>query len=391
LNINSRLVMTRFEFATAARIVFGRGKLAEVPGLVREFGSRALIVTGRDTTRADGLRQSLTEAGIESKVVSVPSEPTVDLVRVGTLAAKTCEFVIGFGGGSAIDAAKAIAAVATNSGEPLDYLEVVGKGRSLECLPLPFVAVPTTAGTGAEVTSNAVLNSPEHALKASLRSPAMLARIALIDPDLTLDVPPSVTVSTGLDALTQLIEAYVSCRANPMTDLFCLEGITRAAASLPRAFTNGKDIEARESMSWASLLSGLALANAGLGVVHAFAGPLGSLLHAPHGALCAALLPFAMRINVSTLRERAPQREALARYRGVAVLLTGNELAEPEDAAGWLIQLSRDLNVRPLRSFGLSEAQIPRLVQKALKASSMRGNPLVLSEAELSSLIEEAL
>jgi alcohol dehydrogenase class IV len=383
--------MIQFEFATAARVVFGRGKLTKLPGLAREFGSRALVVTGRNTRRADRLRGNLSEAGIESSVLAVSSEPTVDLVRNGAKAARICEFVIGFGGGSAIDAAKAIAAVATNSGEPLDYLEVVGKGQMLQGTPLPFIAVPTTAGTGAEVTRNAVLDSSEHGVKASLRSPVMLARIALIDPELTLEVPPPITASTGLDTLTQLIEAYVSCRANAMTDLFCREGIKRATASLRRAFRDGKDVEARESMSWASFLSGLALANAGLGAVHGFAGPLGGLLHAPHGALCAALLPFGMSTNVAALRERAPQHGALDRYRQIAVLLTGNEQAEAEDAARSVRQLCSDLSIRPLREYGLSEAQIPDLVQNAAKASSMKGNPLVLTEAELSSLVREAL
>jgi alcohol dehydrogenase class IV len=385
------MTMIGFEFATAARIVFGRGKLAKLPGLLREFGSRALLVTGLNTARADGLREGLSKNSIETNIFSISSEPTVDLVREGAQAARKCDFVIAFGGGSAIDAAKAIAAVATNSGEPLDYLEVVGKGRSLERVPLPFIAIPTTAGTGAEVTRNAVLDSPEHGVKASLRNPAMLARIALVDPDLTLDVPPSITASTGLDTLTQLIEAYVSCKTNAMTDLFCLEGSKHAASSLRRAFRDGKDVEARESMSWASLLSGLALANAGLGVVHGFAGPLGGLLHAPHGALCAALLPYAMRTNIAALRERGPQHDALARYRQIAVLLTGQERAEPEDAASWIAQLCRDLSIRPLREYGLREMQVSDVVDKAVKASSMKGNPLVLTKAELSELVREAL
>ncbi len=383
--------MIQFEFATAARIVFGRGKLARLPGLVREFGRRALVVTGRNAARADGLRQHLSEAGIESSVLPVPSEPTIDLVRNGAKAAGNYDFVIGFGGGSAIDAAKAIAAVATNSGEPLDYLEVVGKARQLERLPLPFIAVPTTAGTGAEVTRNAVLDSPEHGVKASLRSPAMLARIALIDPDLTLDVPPSITASTGLDTFTQLIEAYVSCRANSMTDLFCLEGIKRAATALRRAFCDGKDVEARESMSWASLLSGLALANAGLGVIHGFAGPLGGLLRAPHGALCAALLPYGMSANIRALRERMPEDDALNRYRQISALLTGDEQAEPEDGVRWMAQLCRDLSIRSLREYGLSETQIPDLIRNALKSSSMKGNPLTLAETELVSLVRDSL
>lgn len=383
--------MIDFEFATATRIVFGKGKIEQLPELVQEFGRRALIVTGRNTTRVDGLRQSLGQSRIETTVLAVPSEPTVDLVREGAQAARKCDFVIGFGGGSAIDAAKAIAAVATNSGEPLDYLEVVGKGQALERTPLPFIAIPTTAGTGAEVTRNAVLDSPEHGVKASLRDPAMLARVALIDPELTLDLPPSITASTGLDTLTQLIEAYVSCRANAMTDLFCLEGSKHASNSLRRAFRNGNDMEARESMSWASLLSGFALANAGLGVVHGFAGPLGGLLHAPHGALCAALLPHAVRTNVAALRDRAPQHDALGRYRQLAILLNGEGHAEPEDAARWVARLCHDFSVPPLHTYGLTELQIPDLVEKALKASSMKGNPLALTKAELSSLLQQAL
>ena len=382
--------MIDFEFATAARIVFGRGKLAKLPEFVRGLGTRALIVTGSNVARADSLRQSLSNSSIETDIFSMSSEPTVDLVREGARAARKCDFVIGFGGGSAIDGAKAIAAVATNSGEPLDYLEVVGKGKALERTPLPFISIPTTAGTGAEVTRNAVLDSPEHGVKASLRNPAMLARVALVDPNLTLDVPPSITASTGLDTLTQLIEAYVSCRANAMTDLFCLEGSKHAASSLRRAYQDGNDVEARESMSWASLLSGLALANAGLGVVHGFAGPLGGLLHAPHGALCAALLSSAMRTNIVALRERAPQHHAFTRYRQIAVLLTGHDQAQPEDAAHWIAQLCQDLSIRPLHSYGLSEWQIPDLVEKALKASSMKGNPLVLTKVELSGLVQEA-
>jgi alcohol dehydrogenase class IV len=332
----------------------------------------------------------LSNSRIETNIFSVFSEPTVDVVREGAQAALKCDFVIGFGGGSAIDAAKAIAAVTTNSGEPLDYMEVVGKGQVLERTPLPFIAIPTTAGTGAEVTRNAVLDSPEHGIKASLRNPAMLARIALVDPELTLDVPPPITASTGLDTLTQLIEAYVSCRANTMTDLFCLEGSKHASSSLRRAFRNGKDMEARESMAWASLLSGLALANAGLGVVHGFAGPLGGLLHSPHGALCAALLPHAMRTNIAALRERAPQHNAVGRYGQLAVLLTGQEHAEPEDAARWVAELCQDLSIRPLSSYGLRESQIPDLVEKAQKASSMKGNPLALTTPELSGLVQHA-
>lgn len=373
----------RFEFATAARIVFRCGAIADLAGLAREFGRRALLVVGRNADRAAPVVAALESAGIDCIVFSVPGEPTLDCVRRGALAARgACELVIGFGGGSAIDAAKAIAALATNSGEPLDYLEVIGRGRPLEGAPLPFIAVPTTAGTGAEVTRNAVIGSPEHGVKASLRSPMMLAKVALVDPELTLEVPPAITASTGLDTLTQLIEPYVSIRANPMTDLFCMEGMQRVVVSLERAFQDGNNLKARESMSFASLLSGLALANAGLGVVHGFAGPLGGMTDAPHGALCAALLPHGIAVNLRALRARDPNGKALERYAAIARVLTGRPTAEPEDAVGWIAKLCRELDVPNLSRYRFADRQIPELVEKAAQASSMKTNPIRLTAEE---------
>ena len=229
-----------------------------------------------------------------------------------------CELLIAIGGGSAIDAGKAIAAMAANPGDVLDYLEVIGKGQPLTNAPFPMIAVPTTAGTGSEVTRNAVLGSPEHGVKASLRSPMMLPRVAIVDPQLTLGLPRAMTASTGLDALTQLIEAYVCLRANPMTDTLCLDGLRAVKSSLVRACEDGNDAAARAGMSYASLLGGLALANAGLGVVHGFAAPIGGMFDAPHGAVCAAILPYGMEANIRALRERSPEGGALARYREIA-------------------------------------------------------------------------
>ncbi len=292
----------RFEFATSARILFGPGRIEELPALARPLGKRALIVTGKTSSRAARVAESLAGSGIQTSLFPVDGEPTLEIVRGGARAARDFDFVIGFGGGSAMDAAKAIAALATNSGEPLDYLEVIGKGQALEHAPLPFVLLPTTAGTGAEVTRNAVLGSPEHGVKASLRSPLMNARLAIVDPELTLGVPAPVTANTGLDTLTQLIEPYVSIRANPFTDAFCTAGLRRVREALRRVYSDGSDRAAREAMSFASLLSGLALANAGLGVVHGFAGPLGGMLGAPHGALCAAVLAHGISANIRAVR-----------------------------------------------------------------------------------------
>ena len=239
------------------------------------------------------------------------------LVRQGVELARReqCDLVIAFGGGSAIDAGKAIAALLANGGELTDYLEVIGKGQPLRHPSVPFIAVPTTAGTGSEVTRNAVLASAEHQVKVSMRSPLMLPRLAVVDPELTLELPPAVTASTGLDALTQLIEPYVSIRANPLTDGFCLEGLRRVSRSLRRAYHAGRDITAREDMSLASLLGGLALANAGLGVVHGFAAPVGGMFHAPHGAICAALLPHGMAHQHPRLPRSRPRKRDVAPLR----------------------------------------------------------------------------
>lgn len=301
-----------------------------------------------------------------------------------------CDVVISFGGGSAIDAGKAIAAVATNGGEPLEFLEVVGKGRAIAVPPLPFIAVPTTAGTGSEVTRNAVLGSTEHSVKASLRSPMMLPRVALVDPELTYGLSPAVTASTGLDALTQLIEPYVSLRANPLVDAICVDGIRRVAGSLRRAYHDGADRDARREMALGSLFGGLALANAGLGVVHGFAAPLGGSYKAPHGALCAALLPHGMAANVAALRVRAPQHPALERYAAIARLLTGRSEASAEDGIIWVHALCVELSVPALRAWGITESDLPGIVEKAARASSMQANPFPLTGEELLAVVKAA-
>jgi alcohol dehydrogenase class IV len=378
----------RFEFATATRVVFGEGMAATLPELARTFGTRSLVVTGASPDRAAALVSALA-----AETFAVPGEPTVDLVREGVRRVRdaACDVVISLGGGSAIDAGKAIASVATNGGEPLEFLEVVGKGRPMAAPPLPFIAVPTTAGTGSEVTRNAVLGSPEHGVKASLRSPLMLPRVALVDPELTYGLTPAVTASTGLDALTQLIEPYVSARANPLVDAVCLEGIGRVAGALRRAYHDGADVDARRDMALASLFGGLALANAGLGVVHGFAAPLGGRWKAPHGALCAAVLPHGMAANVAALQARAPQHPALGRYAAIARLLTGRQEARVEDGIAWVRALCAELNIPPLRAWGVTETDLPGVVEKGARASSMQANPLPLTREELLAVLAAAL
>ncbi|MCE5253211.1 MAG: iron-containing alcohol dehydrogenase [Actinomycetia bacterium] len=382
-----------FEFATAARIIFGAGRLGEIGDIARALGRHALVVTGRTPERAGDLLALLREKKLEVGVFPVAGEPEVDTVRRGTALARDegCDCVIGFGGGAALDAAKAVAILLTNDGDVADYVEIVGRGKALIVPPVPLVAIPTTAGTGSEVTANSVLASPEHRVKVSLRSPMMLPRLALVDPELTYGLPAAVTAATGLDALAQLIEPFVSKRANPLTDGLCREGMSRAARSLRAAVAAGYDARAREDMALAGLFGGMALANAGLGAVHGLAGPLGGMIRAPHGALCAALLPRVVEANLRALRAREPGSGALPRYREVARLLTDNPEAEAEDAVGWLDRLITDLDIPRLRDHGLTPERIPELVGKAARASSMKPNPVELTSEELAAIVEAAL
>jgi alcohol dehydrogenase class IV len=381
-----------FEFATAARIVFGPGAVSRVPEIARESGAhRALVITGTSAGRSTALIEALRSAKIDCVPFTVSGEPTIDCVRQGAVAAQGCDNVISIGGGSVIDGGKAIAALATNPGDVLDYLEVIGQAAPLKTAPLPFIAIPTTSGTGSEVTRNAVLGSPEHRVKASLRSSTMLAKAAIVDPDLTRNLPPDLTATTGLDALTQLIEPYVSARANAVADVFCLDGLRRARTYLSRAFANGYDAEAREGMALVSLYGGLALANAGLGVIHGFAAPLGGMFDAPHGAVVAAILPYGVEANIRALRDRSPEHPALVRYREIARILTGDANAIVEDAVDWIRQLCAKLSIRPLRTFGVDRQHVDTLVVKAAHASSTKANPLVLNERELAGVLEQAI
>lgn len=383
----------QFDIATARRVVFGPGVLAQLPDLARPFGLRILLVAGSQPGRAAPAIDRLRRDQFTIHTFSVPSEPTVDLVTAGAAEAReqNADLVIAIGGGSVLDAGKAIAALAANDQPVTEYLEVIGRAQPLPNPALPVIAIPTTAGTGSESTRNAVLASPTHRVKVSLRSPHMLPAIALVDPELAFDLPPALTASTGFDALTQLIEPYVCTRANPFTDALCRHAIPIAARALPRAVDHPRDVEARSAMALASLYSGMALANAGLGAVHGFAAPIGGMFNAPHGAVCAALLPHVTFANIQALRARQPDSPTLTRYTEVAQLLTGSSSAQPERAADFTRQLARRLGILPLRSFGITAADLPAIAEKAAQASSMKPNPIVLSHSELQSILAAAL
>ncbi len=384
-------MVKNFEFATATRIAFGDGYAKELPALAKEFGSRLLIVTGKDAGRIQALLDLLHANNFTTTLFPVAAEPTVGLVQSGAELARSteCQCVISIGGGSVIDGGKAIAALATNPGNAIDYLEVIGKAQPLQFAPLPFIAVPTTAGTGAEVTRNAVLRSPEHRVKVSLRSTLMLPRIALVDPELTRDLPPALTASTGLDALTQLIEPFVSNRSNPVSDALCREAIPRVIRSLRKACENGSDGEARSEMALGSLCGGLALANSGLGAVHGFAAPIGGMFEVAHGAVCAALLPEVMEKNIS-LAQQQKELALVRRYNDVARLLTGVPTARAGDGVQWVRNLCLALHVPCLALLGIRRADLPEIAEKAAASSSMKGNPIEFTHEQLVEILERA-
>jgi len=383
----------RFEFSTAGRIAFGPGVSEQIPSVVAGFGKHAFLVLGGTANRLGHVLDQLAFGGLTWRSFRVAGEPTTEMTQAAVLSARQAQttVVLAIGGGSVLDVGKAVSALLTNEGNLSDYLEVVGQGRPLRNPAAPCIAVPTTAGTGAEVTYNAVLGVPDRQVKVSIRSPLMLPRWAIVDPLLTHSMPPALTASTGLDALTQLIEVFVSNKANPLTDGVCREGLQRAGRSLRRAFEDGANADAREDMSLASLFSGMALANAKLGAVHGFAGPLGGQTLAPHGVICGKLLPYVMQANVRALQDRAPDSPAAARFDEVARILTGRSTARASDAVTWIESLCVALGLPGLRRYGLTENDLPTAVAKARNASSMKGNPIELTDEELIQILRQAI
>jgi alcohol dehydrogenase class IV len=360
-----------FALRVPQEVHFGRGEVRKLPEIVERFGRRPFVVTGS--------RAAPVALG-DAVPWSVHGEPEIATADDGARLCREsgCDVVVAIGGGSVLDTAKAAAALAPNGGEALDYLEGVGRGRVLERQSLPFIAVPTTAGSGSEATRNAVLRVPSLKVKRSLRSEFMIPRVAVIDPQLSETCPVPVAASAGLDALTHLIEAYVSTGAQPTTDALSLKGIVLAAQGLVGLSRGKPDVEA---MSLASFWGGIVLANAGLGAVHGLVAPLGGRLNVPHGMGCACLLTATMRTNVRALQVRAPESPALARYVEVHAALRD----VPD-----LDRLRVDLGVPSLGTFGLSPDQIPAIIAGS-RAGSMNYNPITLSDAELERILLESI
>jgi alcohol dehydrogenase class IV len=390
-----------FEFATTPLVVFGEGSLSKLGEHAARHGRRAWLVTGTGALERvgviDRVLAGLTAAGVSATRQTVGAEPDTAIVDRGHREAREagCDLVIGIGGGSVLDTAKAVACLLGNGGEAIDYLEVVGRGRPITKPSAPFLAVPTTAGTGSEATRNAVLADPASGTKASLRHETLLPRMALLDPLLTHSLPPEVTARTGLDALIQLIEPYVSRRAHPMIDALALAGIRRAAAALPRAFADGDDASAREDMLLAALWSGMALAHCGLGASHAIAGPLGGSFPVPHGFACAATIPYVMTANLRVAGRDAAGSDTVRRYADVARAMGAADREPDREAAAAgaarMRELCERLGVPKLSRYGVTRAAIADLTARARRTSSMKANPVDLADEDLAEILERAI
>ncbi|MFX1255900.1 MAG: iron-containing alcohol dehydrogenase [Promethearchaeota archaeon] len=390
-----------FELLHTPRIIFGSGTLENIGRLCRDFGSRLLVVASESVLKKRKIQELLDDAlapqSIDYTHFIIKGEPEVKLIDQGVIEGKNfnADMVVGIGGGSVIDAGKAIAGLITNGESARDYMEVIGKGSQITRPSLPYIAAPTTAGTGSEVTKNAVISAKAAGLKASIRSPLLVPKIAIIDISLMLSVPSDVTARTGLDALSQLIEAYTSKNSQPITDALALLGVQKASHSLLKAYKNGGDIEAREDMAMAALLSGICLANAGLGAIHGFAGPIGGLFSIPHGTVCAALLVPTIQYNIEELKEKNPNHPTLAKYAKLGALCFGQTFSSGEEAQLALIEylrgLVQSLKIPKLSQFGLTNADISGIISKAKKASSMRYNPIELKDYTLYKILDQVL
>jgi alcohol dehydrogenase class IV len=396
------MLIQRFSFARFPRIEFGAGTIEKLPGIAAGFGRRALLVTGaasfQRSSRWDTLRQGLRQAGLDWEHTTVSGEPSPGLVDEAVRRFRETQptVVIAIGGGSVLDAGKAIAGLLRTGDPVMDYLEGVGPQKPYTGPAVPFIAVPTTAGTGSEATKNAVLSiQGEHGFKKSFRDERLVPEYAIVDPDLLSGCPPSRIAANGMDALTQLMESCVSTRASRLTDALALDGIGAVRDSLLALYENpGAASEARSGMAYAALLSGITLAQTGLGSVHGLASPLGAFYPIPHGVVCGTLVAAATRVNITALQEREPANPALRKYARLAELLCGTGFSEPQEAHDALIQRLEDwvrrLEIPRLGRFGVRESDFARIVANS-RGSSMKTNPIVLSDDEIRAILAQRL
>ncbi|ABG32407.1 alcohol dehydrogenase, iron-containing [Roseobacter denitrificans OCh 114] len=378
-----------FTFQTAGRVTFGRGARVSAAQAVAAFGTGVCLVRGHSVVWVDALEAELSAAGCSIQSIRCRAEPDIDMLQeaLAQIKAGPVDVVVAVGGGSVMDLGKALAALAPGDAPVLDHLEGVGKGLPLRAAPLPFVAIPTTAGTGSEVTKNAVIGVPGSGRKVSLRDDRMLARLAIVDPELMDDAPKDVTLASGLDALVQVIEPYLSKRSNPVTDALCREAIPKAAHALARLL-EGEDAQARDDMAFASLCGGMALANAGLGAVHGLAGAIGGRSGAPHGLICGRLLGGVLQANRAAL---SGLNQQAARFDEVAAHLSqAFGIRTPIDAAAWADMLD-SWGLARLGRWMTPDVCLSTVAQDAAVSSSMQANPCTLSEADLVRLIKAVL
>lgn len=391
-----------FTIAALPAIVFGDGTRRRLPELAAQFGSKVLLVTGAtsfvQSPAWPELLDGLAARHLHQAHMTVSGEPSPALVdgAAAQFRGAGIDVVIGIGGGSVLDAAKAIAGLLRVDNSVMDYLEGVGPELPYQGPSVPFIAVPTTAGTGSEATKNAVLSEHgEHSFKKSFRHDQLVARYAVIDPELLATCPPALIAADGMDALTQLLESYVSLKANPFTDALALSGIAAVRDSLLAWHAGAGDVAAhRRNMAYAALLSGITLAQVGLGSVHGLASPLGAFFPMPHGVVCGTLVAACSETNIRALRQRAPHSPALAKYAELGRLLTQSPRLDDEAACAALLELlaawTQRLQLPRLSRYGMTAADIPRVVANC-RGSSMKTNPLVLDDAEVAAILEARL
>ncbi|OYZ28098.1 MAG: alcohol dehydrogenase [Hydrogenophilales bacterium 17-64-65] len=389
--------MTEFSISRLPRIEFGSGALAKLPAIARRYGAHALLVTGAGSLKSSpfwpGVTAGLRAQGMSWLHLAIPGEPSPQMVDEAVRALRTepVDVVIGIGGGSALDAAKAIAGLLKPGNSVMDHLEGVGPEMPYRGPATPFIAVPTTAGTGSEATQNAVLSMQGmDGFKKSFRDEKLVAEYALVDPDLLATCPPAVIAANGMDALTQLLESYVSSRAAPLTDSLAWGGMKAARDGLLALYASAGNAGAREQMAYAALVSGITLAQVGLGSVHGLAAPLGAFFPIPHGVACGTLVATATRINIENLRTREPTHPALEKYALVGRLLSKQGHLDQTAAHTALIDTleawTRELKLPRLSHYGVMPADIPRIVANS-RGSSMKTNPVLLEDSEIAAIL----